>query len=140
MFGLAPIFIIIIIIVAAILLSRSRRDLHASRQGGVSATRQVWLYLITLISLGIFVAGVGQLLSLLFDVTIKGSSLTQVGQATFNQQQLSLGLAMAVIGGPLWFFFWRAVQRRARRPVLHGRSRSVERWLRITEDKIGYQR
>jgi hypothetical protein len=47
-------------------------------------------------------------------VTIKGSHLTQVGQATFNLQQLSLGLAMTVIGGPLWFFFWRAAQRRAR--------------------------
>jgi ABC-type multidrug transport system fused ATPase/permease subunit len=27
---------------------------------------------------------------------------------------LSLGLAMTVIGGPLWFLFWRAAQRRAR--------------------------
>ncbi|MFC1965250.1 DUF5671 domain-containing protein, partial [Chloroflexota bacterium] len=39
---------------------------------------------------------------------------TQVGRATFNQQQLSLGLAMIVIGGPLWFLFWRLVQRPAR--------------------------
>ncbi|MCX6002878.1 MAG: DUF5671 domain-containing protein, partial [Chloroflexi bacterium] len=80
----------------------------------MSSPRRVWLYLITLTSLGIFAAGVGQLLTLLFDVTIKGSNLTQVGEATFNQQQLSLGLAMTVIGGPLWFFFWRAVQRRVK--------------------------
>ncbi|MBN1190131.1 MAG: hypothetical protein JXA46_10295 [Dehalococcoidales bacterium] len=111
MFGLVPI-IIVIIVVVVILLSRSRKGFHVSRTEGGSATRRVWLYLITLISLGIFAAGVEQLLSLLFEVAIKGSRLTQVGQAAFNQQQLSLGLAMTLIGGPLWFFFWRVVQRR----------------------------
>ncbi|MDP2931553.1 MAG: DUF5671 domain-containing protein, partial [Chloroflexota bacterium] len=78
----------------------------------MSATRRVYFYIITLITLGIFAAGLGQLLSLLFDITIKGSALAQVGRAVFNRQQLSLGLAMLVIGGPLWFFFWRAIQGR----------------------------
>jgi len=114
MFGLVLIVVIIIIIVSIILVRRSRKGLPVSRTKGVSATRRVWLYLITLVSLGVFVAGVGQLLSLLFEVTIKGSHLTQVGQATFNEQLLSLGLAMTVIGGPLWILFWRAIQRRTR--------------------------
>lgn len=114
MFGLVPIVVIIIIIISIVLVRRSRKGLRVSRTQGVSGTRRLWLYLITLISLGIFAAGVGQLLSLLFEVTIKGSYLTQVGQATFNKQLLSLGLAMTVIGGPLWFLFWRAAQRRAR--------------------------
>ena len=77
----------------------------------MNTIRRVWFYAVTLITLGIFAAGVGQLLALLFDITIKGSYLTQVGRATFNQQQLSLGLAMLVIGGVLWFLFWRSVQR-----------------------------
>jgi len=47
-------------------------------------------------------------------VTIKDSRLTQVGQTTWNEQLLSLGLAMTLIGGPLWFLFWRMAQRRAR--------------------------
>ena len=113
MFAIGPIVLIIVIIVIGIILAtRSKGTLHSgSGAEGMSITRHVWLYLITLISLGIFAAGVGQLLALLFNVTIKGSYLTQVGEATFNQQQLSLGLAMMVIGGPLWFFFWRAVQR-----------------------------
>ena len=80
----------------------------------MNTIRRFWFYAITLVTLGIFAAGVGQLLTLLFDMTIKGSYLTQVGETTFNQQQLSLGLAMTVIGGPLWFFFWRAVQRRVK--------------------------
>jgi hypothetical protein len=107
--------ILAIIVVSIILATRSKEAFHSgSGMEGMSITRRVWLYLITLISLGIFAAGVGQLLTLLFDVTIKGSYLTQVGEVTFNQQQLSLGLAMTVIGGPLWFFFWRAVQRRVK--------------------------
>ena len=107
--------VVIIVVVSIILATRSKEAFHSgSGTEGMSITRRVWLYLITLISLGIFAAGVGQLLTLLFDVTIKGSYLTQVGGSSFNQQQLSLGLAMLVIGGPLWFFFWRAVQRRVK--------------------------
>jgi hypothetical protein len=75
----------------------------------MSSVRRVYFYLVTLITLGIFAGGIGVLLSLLFDITISGS--TQIGQANFLQQQLSLGLAMLVIGGPLWFFFWRSIQK-----------------------------
>jgi H+/Cl- antiporter ClcA len=75
----------------------------------VSSVRRVYFYLVTLITLGIFAGGVGTLLSLLFDITISAPSA--IGQPRFNQQQLSLGLAMLVIGGPLWFIFWRIVQR-----------------------------
>ena len=116
MITIGPIVVILAIVVVSIIFAtRSKEAFHSgSGTEGMSITRRVWLYLITLISLGIFAAGVGQLLTLLFDVTIKGSYLTQVGEATFNQQQLSLGLAMTVIGGPLWFFFWRAVQRRVK--------------------------
>ena len=80
----------------------------------MNTTRRFWFYTVTLITLGIFVSGMGQLLALLFDVLIKGSSGTQIGGAGFNAQQLSLGLAMTVIGGPLWFFFWQAIQRRVK--------------------------
>ena len=78
----------------------------------MNTIRRVWFYVVTIVTLGIFAAGVGQLLNLLFNMTIKSSSLT--GAGAFNQQQLSLGLAMTVIGGPLWFFFWRALQRRVK--------------------------
>ena len=76
----------------------------------MSTARRVYFYLVTGITLGIFAAGVGNMLSLIFDVTIKGPA--QVGGISFNQQQFSLGLAMTIIGGPLWFMFWRAIQHR----------------------------
>ena len=78
----------------------------------MSTARRVYFYLVTGITLGIFAAGVGQLLALIFDITIRSPYLTQVGGRAFNQQQFSLGLAMTIIGGPLWFMFWRAIQRR----------------------------
>ena len=107
------IIVVIIVIAVIILATRSKGTLPSgSGTEGMTTARHVWLYLITLIALGIFAAGVGQLLALLFDVTIKGSYLIQIGGRNFNLQQLSLGLAMTVIGGPLWFFFWRAIQRR----------------------------
>lgn len=76
----------------------------------MSSVRRVYLYLVTLITLGILAAGVGVLLSLLFDTIFANSSL--IGRANFVQQQISLGLAMLVIGGPLWYFFWHSVQKR----------------------------
>jgi hypothetical protein len=74
----------------------------------MSSVRRVYFYLVTLITLGILAGSIGVLLSLVFDITISRSA---IGQAIFNQQQLSLGLAMLVIGGPLWFFFWRNIQK-----------------------------
>jgi hypothetical protein len=75
----------------------------------MSSVRRVYFYLVCLITLGIFAGGLGVLLSLLFDITISGPATA--GQSNFNQQQLSLGLAMLVIGGPLWFFFWRSISK-----------------------------
>src|SRR3990172_7618241 len=78
----------------------------------MSTARRVYFYLVTGITLGIFAAGVGQLLSLIFDITIRSPYVTQIGGKVFNQQQFSLGLAMTIIGGPLWYMFWRAIQHR----------------------------
>lgn len=118
MVAIGPIILIIVIflvVVGIILATRSRENIRSeSGTEGMSVARHVWLYLITLIALGIFAAGVGQLLALFFDVTIRKPYLTQIGARNFNLQQLSLGLAMTVIGGPLWFFFWRAIQRRVK--------------------------
>ncbi len=74
----------------------------------MSIIRRVYYYAISLITLGIFATGVGQLLNLVFDLLFRGTSL---GGGGFTAQQFSFGLAMLIIGGPLWFFFWRTVQR-----------------------------
>lgn len=76
----------------------------------MSTAKRVYFYLVYFIALGMFAAGVGILLGVCFDVITK-YALTQVGAPSFARETLSLGLAMLVIGGVLWFLFWRAIQR-----------------------------
>jgi len=78
----------------------------------VSTVRRVFLYVLALITLGILSAGLINLLSLSFDAILASFTLAQVGDL---RQQLSLGIAMVVIGGPLWFLFWSMIQRHAER-------------------------
>lgn len=77
----------------------------------MNATRRIYSYLVALAALSVFAIGAGQLLALFFDVTLRSNAASVGGQA-FGIRQLSLGLAMMVIAGPVWFFFWRAIQRR----------------------------
>jgi len=76
----------------------------------MSTAKRVYFYLVYFIALGMFAAGVSILLGVCFDVITK-YALVQVGAPSFARETLSLGLAMLVIGGVLWFLFWRAIQR-----------------------------
>jgi hypothetical protein len=75
----------------------------------MSTAKRVYFYLVYFIALGMFAAGVGILLSVCFDA-ITRYALAQVGAPGFARETLSLGLAMLVIGGVLWFLFWRAIR------------------------------
>ena len=72
----------------------------------MSTVKRVFFYTVSFVALGVCAGGVGLLLSLCFDIVIKGEAWEG-----FARGQLSLGLAMLVTGGVLWFLFWRAVQR-----------------------------
>ncbi len=76
----------------------------------MSTVKRVYFYTVSIITLGIFAAGGQILLRLGFDI-IKGTTLVRIEAPGFSREQLSLGLAMLVIGGILWFLFWRAIQR-----------------------------
>jgi hypothetical protein len=78
----------------------------------MSTSRRFFFYLVSTITLGIMGGGIGQLLSLVFDLFIPKPVYGQVGRVAFNQQQFSLGLAMLIIGGVLWLVFWSYIQRR----------------------------
>ena len=78
----------------------------------MSTVRRVFFYVLALVTLGILSAGLRNLLSLSFDAILARFTLAQVGDL---RQQLSLGIAMVVIGGPLWFLFWSMIQRHAGR-------------------------
>ncbi len=76
----------------------------------MSTSKRVFFYIVSLVGLGIFAGGIGNLLRLFFDVVVK-SDLSKIGGAAFTRDQLSFGIAMLVIGGLLWFFFWRNIQK-----------------------------
>jgi hypothetical protein len=78
----------------------------------VSTVRRTFFYVLALVTLGILSAGLINLLSLSFDAILARFTLAQVGDL---RQQLSLGIAMVVIGGPLWLLFWSNIQRNAER-------------------------
>ena len=77
----------------------------------MSTARRVYLYLLMLLGLGLLAAGAHQFLALGLDLLIKGSAVTEIGGADYIRQQLSRSLALIIIGAPLWFFFWRMIQR-----------------------------
>jgi len=76
----------------------------------LTTVKRVFFYILTLITLGILTAGLINLLSLSFDAIRARFTLAEIGDI---KQQLSLGIAMVVIGGPLWFLFWGTIQRHA---------------------------
>ena len=76
----------------------------------MSTVRRVFFYILALVTLGIMAIGLWNLLSLSFDAILSGFTLAQVGDI---KPRLSLGIAMVVIGAPLWFLFWGAIQRHA---------------------------
>jgi hypothetical protein len=76
----------------------------------MSTAKRIYFYLVYSIGLGMFSAGVAMLLRLCFDL-ISTQPAAQMGGEAFNRQTLSLALAMLIIGGVLWFLFWRAIQR-----------------------------
>ncbi len=76
----------------------------------MSTIRRAYFYAVSIITLGIFAAGLQTLLRLLLD-PIGGISRVRIETPGFVAEQLSLGLAMLVIGGTLWLLFWRIIRR-----------------------------
>jgi len=70
----------------------------------MSTVRRVFFYVVSLVTLGMFAGGIANLLRICFNMIGREN-------ASFGREQFSLGLAMLVIGGALWFLFWRAIQR-----------------------------
>jgi hypothetical protein len=75
----------------------------------MSTAKRLFYYLLSLISLSLAAAGAGILLSLMFNMLF-GNQGSVIRDGGFNAQQLSLGLALLIIGGGLWWFFWRLIR------------------------------
>jgi hypothetical protein len=74
-----------------------------------AAVRRVYAYLVAAVGLAVTLSGIGGLLTLLVDVLTSSPSL---GLA-YYRDTLALVGSMTLVGTPVWWFPWRARQRRA---------------------------
>jgi hypothetical protein len=80
----------------------------------MSTVKRVFYYLLCAVTLGFLTNGAQTVLRQLFDL------LRPDGADRFSTVDFSLGIASFVIGGFLWFLFWRATQRQAASPAETG--------------------
>src|SRR6266542_3955961 len=72
--------------------------------------RRIYLYLLSAISLGVLATGLFLLLHVLLDALGVGRG-TPLGDGGTDRQQLSLALALAGVGFPVWGVHWWLAER-----------------------------
>jgi hypothetical protein len=78
----------------------------------MTTAKRVYLYLVSLVALVILAVGTGRLLGLLLALPVANRGVALVG-GSFDTQQLSLSLAMILIGGGVWWGFWYNIRNKA---------------------------
>jgi hypothetical protein len=97
-----------------------------------SSAQRIHLYLMSFISLGTVVAGVVALLGLILDliITAFGGDII-AGTPGWWREQLSLGLALLLVGVPIWLYYWGKALRLAEEAPSERRTRSRRIFLYV---------
>lgn len=105
--SLVPLVLIVAVVVAVVMLMR-RRGGPQEEDLGIGTLKRVYYYGLSFVALGVAAPGLIILLDFLLD-NLFGPPALYGGQT-----QLALGLALTLVGTPLWFLHWwlalRAVQ------------------------------
>jgi hypothetical protein len=80
----------------------------------MQTARRLYIYLLTGISLGVLVAGLSMLLTVLLERIGLGPSGAQVSGGDVIGQQLTLASALVVVSLPTWLIHWSAAERSVR--------------------------
>lgn len=80
----------------------------------MTATRRIYIYLVTFAALGTLALGVANLLRALLEAWVGAVSAASAG---YLQDQVSLWGAAALVGLPIWFVHWTWAQRLSRDPA-----------------------
>lgn len=117
--GLLLLFVpplIVVGLVAAVVYAivRANRRGVATTRPGIGTVRHFYFYLVALIALIMAAAGV----ALVGGYILRG--LLESGPLSRSSASLAAGMAMALVGGPLWAFHWLAVQRQVRKMPFAG--------------------
>lgn len=83
----------------------------------MGTARRLYVYFASLVSLTVLAVGASNLLTVLFDRIVEGGGLTVISGGTeFDRNQISLAIALVVVGLPIWLVHWWIAERGARGP------------------------
>ena len=97
--GIIPLLVIAGIITAIVMLVRHRGQ--GADEPGIGSLKRLYYYGLSFVALGVSAPGLILLIDFLLDSLIGPSELSR------GQDQLALGLALTIVGTPVWFLHWR---------------------------------
>lgn len=97
--GIIPIVVVVGIIAGVVLLVRRRGK--TDDDPGIGTLKRLYFYGLSFIALGVVTPGLILLIDFLLDSLFGPSNLSR------GQNQLALGLALTIVGTPIWFWHWR---------------------------------
>ncbi|MBI4313097.1 MAG: hypothetical protein HY681_15170 [Chloroflexi bacterium] len=111
--ALLPLAILVGVIALIVALVRRR---GASREGRAVALRRAFTYSLAFVSLAASGVGVTLLVFAILESFFGGDVVST------DNDILALGLALTIVGAPIWLLFWAAIQRTTRREPLEVQS------------------
>ena len=118
---LVPIAVLVTIIAAIVYGIRSvtkrRRDFPEA-DTGIGTVRRLYFYTISLVALLMFTSGIGLIVRFILEVIFVTDEFTRSGDEAF----LAIGLALTIVGFPLWVFHWRVIGKQVRELPIETRS------------------
>ena len=97
--GIIPLLIIAGIIAVIVMLVRRRGQ--GADDPGIGTLKRLYYYGLSFIALGVAAPGLILLIDFLLDSLFGPSALSR------GQGQLAMGLALTIVGTPVWFLHWR---------------------------------
>lgn len=122
---LIPILVIVGIIWLVVALVRRRREGEEPLDPGIGTLKRVYYYGLSFVALMVAAGGIVLLVDFAADGLL-GAQVLSGGEA-----KLALGLALTLVGTPIWFFHWRLADRAVRQfpTETHALARKVYGYL-----------
>ena len=105
--GFVPFLIIAAIFATAIYLTFSQR-IRTTHNATGSVIKRLYFYGVLFVALAMGVTGTVQLTQFLLEEVFAGDIIEK------GPERAALGIALVLVGAPLWFFHWRLINRQVR--------------------------
>jgi hypothetical protein len=75
------------------------------------SAQRIYIYLMSFLGLGTLAAGLNFLFGTIVDLIIHAAGTSLTVSADWWQEQISLFIALLVVGTPIWVYYWNSVQK-----------------------------